>query len=283
MSKLFAGPFCGEFGWEVMTWQSYLRGISPQYDYIVVCGPTDHEVMYSDFCDKYVSYDAPTLKADMWRNTSYDAKGFEYFNDMFALDESRAMWITPDDAWRPLLDKPKWEKLIALQPQKFVRFGNHNHGGGYDIVYHARHRDDWDSGFRDWDKGDCSKFLDGVGTESVACIGRTGRSYYCGGDDLRDVPLSELADVLANSRVLVGPISGPTHFGALCGIREVTWATKTEHADRVMGIWNPFNVKVDCVVADDKVWKNRMPWVPDVNELITLTNKATNVEISVPV
>lgn len=283
MKKLFAGPFCGEFGWEVMTWQSYLRGISSQYDYIVVCAPTGHEVLYSDFCDKYVPYDAPTLKADMWRNVSHDAKGLEYFKDMFALDESNATWLTPDDVWRPLFDKPKWEKLIGLEPRKFVRFGDYNHGDGYDIVYHARHRDDWDSGFRDWNRNDCSEFLDGMETKSVACIGRTGRSYYCGGDDLRDIPLSELAGVLSASKVLIGPISGPVHFGTLCGIRQVTWATKPEHGERVIDVWNPFNVKVDCICADDSVWRDRTAWVPDMSELITLTNKVLNVKVSVPV
>lgn len=284
MKKLFAGPFCGEFGWEVMTWQSYLRGISPEYDYIVVCGPTGHEAMYSDFCDKYVPYDAPTLKANMWMNETYDAEGLKHFRDMFALDESNADWITPNDVWKPLLAVPKWEKLIGLNPRKFIRFGKPKDGSGYDIIYHARCRDDWDSGFRNWD---ATEFIDSFGVSGSrlikACIGQSWSASYCGGACLRNIPLSDLVNVLASARVFVGPISGPVHLAALCGTPIVTWATKAEHMQRVKDVWNPFNTKVECICADDSVWKNRTPWTPDVNDILTLTHKVLDVKVSVPV
>ena len=35
-NQLIAGPFLGEFGWELMQWQGYLRQMSKFYKHVIV-------------------------------------------------------------------------------------------------------------------------------------------------------------------------------------------------------------------------------------------------------
>ena len=275
MERLLAGPWISEFGWEVMAWQGHLRAIAPEYEHVTVCGPTGHEGMY-EFADKYIPIDVPTLEANMWMNNSERERALESFKFLTGGDEfsSKSIHhIDPYIIWGDLASMNKGDLVTAIKPQKFKRFGMRGRARGYDIVYHARNRTDWDSGYRNWEKDQCEEYIKGLNGYKVACIGRKNMAHYCGGDDLRGLPLSLLADTLASSRFLIGPISGPTHFGALCGISEITWAVKAEHELRVKYKWNPFNVRVECITADDSVWRSRTPWTPEIEELLCLTEK----------
>ena len=47
---LLAGPWVGEFGWELFAWQAYIRSLSRHYDKTtIICRPTSHSI-YTDFC-----------------------------------------------------------------------------------------------------------------------------------------------------------------------------------------------------------------------------------------
>ena len=150
---------------------------------------------------------------------------------------------------------------------------------GFDIVMHVRNTDKFNSGFRNWHIGHATEFAKRM-TEAgytVACIGRSTSSMYVPGNgtvvDMRNVDLDMLATVMQKSKVFVGSQSGPTHFAALCGLPIVCWQTKAEHARRVAGAWNPFNVKVVTIPADDSYWKLRQVYWPDID---LLTDKVIN-------
>lgn len=288
MKKLYAGPWVGELGWECMAWNGYLRAIAKDYDEITICGPTGHDGLYADFMTNYVSYDAPTVKANMWMNSPEIMTDAEmYFQAWFGVHEFGDITrINPQTVWGDLVRLPKRDLVTALKPQKFIRLGSEGSRKGFDIVYHARNRDDWDSGFRNWQQIDCDRVLRSFVDAGfrIACIGKKDMANYVSGTtDLRDISLSSLADVLANSKVLVGPISGPIHFGALCGIDHVTWAVKTEHEQRIRSKWNPFNPRIECITADDKVWKERIPWTPDVKQIATAIKGILDGKTKIPV
>lgn len=260
-----------------MAWQGHLRAISPNYDHIVVCGPSGHQAMYDDFCDRYIPYNAPTIKANMWMNEPVEHAARNQFKFLTGTHEAPtedAVFIDPKVVWSELVSMNKGDLVTAIQPQKFKKLGEAN--VNYDIVYHARNREDWDSGFRNWLPDDCEKVLEAFPNKKIACIGRSDMAHYVGGDDLRDITLSVLAEILSGSKVLLGPVSGPVHFGAICGIPEVTWCVKMEHQLRVRHKWNPFNIKVETICADDDVWRKRTPWTPDAKEIIKLTKKVLN-------
>jgi len=282
MKRLYAGPFCGELGWECLTWQGHLRAIAPQYDQVIVCCQPNHTVLYDDFAYRCLEYDSSTVKANMWMNEAHDAEALAYFKMVYGVHEfSRGngdKWLTPADTWKPYLKLPKWDQLIAIQPQKVIRFGTKGNHEGYDILYHARNRDDWDSGFRNWLPEHCYGVMQKFQGLMIAAIGLKDMAFHVQGtDDLRGISMGELADVLASSKVLLGPVSGPTHFAALCDIPQVVWVTKQEHAYRVKHKWNPFNGEVSIICADDKVWKERIPWTPSIEEIVTATNEVLDV------
>ena len=155
-------------------------------------------------------------------------------------------------------------------------------GESYDILYHARLRMDWDSGFRNWPGDKCSELLDRFKNKHIGCIGLKGSALHVEGtDDLRDIPLAQLIGIMSNSKVFVGPISGPCHLATLCGLPQATWATKAEHAQRVLNKWNPFGIEVKVITADDKVWKDRMPWTPAVQEIEDNIRSLLDVKVSV--
>lgn len=272
--KLYAGPFCGEFGWELMTWQGHLRAIADQYDEVVVCCPPNHEALYTDFANAYVNYDPSTVKANMWHNEAHDDDALKFFKAMVAGDNEfrrngDGMWLTPADVWRPYLDIPKWNQLIAIKPQKYIQFGDELAHIYCDIILHVRNRNDWDSGFRNWSYDHAKQFVDMLPNASITCIGTKEHALHIERTvDKRDIPLCELFHILRNSKVFVGPISGPTHLATLCGLPQVTWATKQEHKDRIERKWNPFNTPTSVFCSDDRIWRERINWHPEVSEVV---------------
>lgn len=267
--KLFAGPFCGEFGWELMTWQGHLRAIAPDYDEVIVCCPPNHEMMYMDFASWYVNYDPSTVKANMWMNESQDAAALKGFISTIGGEyvPSEDKLLTPSNVWQPYVGLNKWEQLIAIKPQKYIKFGKPE-DVGYNVIIHARNRVDWDSGFRNWKRKHCRAVVEALPNATIACIGTTEHALHIEGTiDLRDLPLDVLFNYMASSKVFVGPISGPTHLATLCGLPQVTWATKQEHKERIEKKWNPFDTPTSVICADDWVWKQRVPWHPEVSEI----------------
>lgn len=254
-----------------MAWQGYLRAISPNYDEVVVCGPSGHKGMY-EFADKYISFDVPTLKANMWMNRPYEDKAKRqvqiYIGPHEFSNNGHVEWIDPTKVWDEIVTGDKGMIVHSVGDQKFKRFGGH--GSGYDILYHARNRDDWDSAYRNWSPEHCACVLDEFQGLKIGCVGRKATAFHIGGTaDLRDISLSELTAIMANSKVMVGPISGPTHLATLCGLPQMTWAVKKEHAQRVKKTWNPFNTQVEIITGDDSIWKNRIKWTPIANEIIS--------------
>ncbi|MFA5715473.1 MAG: hypothetical protein WC998_07025 [Candidatus Paceibacterota bacterium] len=284
MRVLCAGPWLGELGWEVMTWQGHLRAISHNYDRIIVCGPSGHKALYSDFASQYIEFDSPSTKANMWMNdANYEVTAQSFFRRRVeeAIDEfTRYDWLSPADVWKPYLDLPKWEQLIAIQPQEFIKFGNRYKNLQFEVVYHARKRDDWDSSFRNWEEWHCQEVLASIPRrmKNIVCIGtKTHALHIPGTIDMRDVEMPLLMDVLASCKVLVGPISGPIHLGALCGATQISWVTKQEHKDRLENKWNPFGAKTHVFCSDDSYWKERKPYHPEVKEVVNKIIEVVNV------
>lgn len=259
-----------------MTWQGHLRALAHKYDKIIVCGPNGHRPMY-EFCHEYIPYDSSTVKANMWMNDGHLDRATEYFRSIaFGPHEfgenNEVDWLSPTDVWHPFIDYPKWEKLIAIQPQVYIRFGRLDPTARVHIVYHARKRDDWDSSFRNWDGKHCAELLQMFPRKWNKCaIGTKEHAIHIPGTiDCRGMRMEPLFRLLHNSQVLVGPISGPIHLGALCGIPTVSWATKQEHKERIETKWNPLQTPVRAICADDEVWKKRIPWHPPADDLYRL-------------
>ncbi len=237
--RLFAGPWVGEFGWELMNWQGYIRALRPFYEYITVCARSSSAALYNDCCDEFIQHD---IQGQSNAHVVFDMKNPE--------ELMRVLDLVPpnSDHLQPL-------KYIPEKAQKFIKFGQPLHGKRYpDVLIHARNKKT--GGRQDWTEQEWSDFVGLLKTKSlsVGCIGLSSATFDIDGlFDYRDVPLEETASVMAAAKLVVGPSSGPMHLAALCGTPHLVWTDKRTYGMRKTSRqkyqewWNPLNTKVDVI------------------------------------
>lgn len=256
-NKLFAGPWIGEFGWELFCWQAYLRKIAKQYDHITVCSRPGKEFLYQDFVHKFLPFQPASEDVSMWANYGLDEN---YINRIFAppLD---TIWLDPRKFLSTLSqERKKIPGLTVLEmftppDQEFIAYGNPNKDKAFDIVIHARNRTDkkaWPE--KNWPIENWNALVTHFSGMRIACVGHLSASNRIDGTiDLRGIPLNEVADVLASSKLCVGCSDGLLNFAALCKTPRLIWTIKSEadkNIDRHSKCWNPFNIPVQMVIHD---------------------------------
>lgn len=265
----FAGPWIGEFGWELFCWHGFLRKLAERYNRVIVACRTGHDLLYRDFATDIINYDPEHEETDMWMNRREpNQHGFHrYYTDSLPRvtivhhDTYRTRWWA-DEGWR--------------ERQDFVSFGIQDGTPGYDVLMIVRETAKCNTAFRNWPREHATQFAKRMMSMgyTVACVGKVGSAAHIHGTmDCRNLPLDKLARIMANSRVIVGPQSGPIHFGSLCLLPQVCWQTKPEHAIRTQEHWNPFEVPVLTIPSNISYWKKRVMWLPSVEQIVQLTLK----------
>lgn len=242
MSTLLAGPWLGEFGWEVMTWIPALRKRSRRYDSTVVVCREGHDYLYQDFATKIIHQDKRGLP-DRWLYAGERVKMPSVISELF----HQADVITPRSSVCT-----EWER-------EYIKYGLKHDDYAYDLVIHARAHKKYGQEKWNWRKVNYGKLVKKLGVEKVCCIG-TVAHYVKGTEDLRGISIGKLCNILASSKVFFSPSSGPGHLASLCGCSHVImtdskWrkAVGGTNRDRYKRIWNPF--KTRCTVLDHHRWK----------------------------
>jgi hypothetical protein len=91
----------------------------------------------------------------------------------------------------------------------------------------------------------------------VGCIGLTSATQELTGDfvEFRDRPLSQSLDLIASTRLVVGPSSGPMHLASLCGTAHLVWTDRARYARGLTNrikyehTWNPHGAQ--AIVLDE--------------------------------
>ncbi|MFA7286940.1 MAG: hypothetical protein WC052_04755 [Patescibacteria group bacterium] len=269
MQTLFISPYVGETGWELMCWQGFIRKLAKQYDYVTVACRTGHELLYCDYADHIIHYDPHVENTDMWKNY-----GEEYGVSLFlaSLPYHNNQTIIHNDVYQTRWwNHERWDVQQELIP--FNRFGGDV--PAYDVLLIVRDTNKCNTGFRNWPVSHATEFTQRLRSRgfTVACVGKRGSAAAIPGTaDLRDLPLYKLAQIMDHARVIVGPQSGPIHFATLCKLPQVCWQTCPEHAVRTVQHWNPFNTKVYTMPSDAKYWRERIMWLPLIEDLMYATN-----------
>jgi len=264
-SILYAGPFVGEFGYELFCWQGFLRKISKTYKKIVVACQSGHETLYKDFASEVIPFKLNLYQKNMWAANDYKPLTFEKI-----FNKSKGEWIKPNQCMvrydhRHKLDKEPF--FNQFKNQEFVELGKEDKG--YGILFHVRNKknivnDGVKSDYRNWDESNWNRVRLAFEGLSIACIGTKKEALYIDGTyDLRDISLENLCDVMKNSRVLISPSSGPVHLASLCKCPTITWWGEPygkENEIRFTKDWNPFASKVFPVYNEK--------WQPDSEEII---------------
>jgi len=234
---LLAGPWVGEFGWELFCWQGYLRKQSKLFDKTIIIGRPGNDFLYHDFCHQYIEFDPEGFDTDMWK--CYNCKSYDsikekiyhtkYIDGQFNIGMHYHI--------KGVLDT----KGIFFTEQEFIRYIGKSKKK-YDIIFHCRNKKTGSQ--RNWDKQKWKDLYDLLKDKyKVACIGNNESFYIEGTEDLRGITLKELAGVLNNSKIIIGPSSGPMHFASLCGTKHLVWSTDYNLV-RYEKDWNPLKTEV---------------------------------------
>lgn len=263
MSTLMvAGPYVGEFGYELFKWQGYVRTQAKLYDKTIISSRPGHGLIYQDFASSFISYASPINPCAGIANIP-GTDFYDLVQKVFAgMPYNRA--IVPF-------------KLDPDTPQEYIPYGLKGNYTHYDVVIHARQvriqpgemnesnkalKESRNWPWTNWDR--LMKRLMASGKLKICCIGHPDAAMHLEGtDDKRGIDLSELANLLANATVVVGPSSGPLHFATLCRCPQVVWGT-ANLAERYHTTWNPFQTKVRFAIVDDQ-------WNPPVGQVADLT------------
>ena len=63
---LIAGPWLGEFGWELFAWHGYVRTLAEHFDETICIARKNSNHLYVDFADKVLEYDSNAGIPDMF-------------------------------------------------------------------------------------------------------------------------------------------------------------------------------------------------------------------------
>ncbi len=233
----FAGPWIGEFGWEIMTWIPYLRKLSHDYDKMIISTFPGVEALYTGFhCEiEFSPHDYP-----------------ERVDDWLQYPPERALHPEAQDHLKPIK-----QYRVAVGGNTW---GEHARYGSpiidyTTILFHARAIDK--GSFKNWPK-EKWKVLAKELPEAM-CIGGNGDRAINGIPDLRVTPLPELMNQIASASVVIGQSSGVMHLAVMCGTPVVVWGD-----DKLMNFgesletryketWNPFGTPVTWINCE-KAW-----------------------------
>lgn len=258
MRALLTDPCVSEFGWELMSWQGWLRAKAKDYDAVVVCSTRELLPIYVDFASMFIPHDIRGLRdcfhlrkvdnAPEWRRV---------------LDELLGLKLRlTEQGYR--VDIVKHSRSIPISEQCFIRYGNaqaaRDRREVCDVLVHARHKQSRDPYYSvyNWSQEKWDEFCLGLLCQgvTVGAVGLKSEALHPRQTiDMRSIQLSNLMDAMAAARLVVGPSSGPLHLASLCGAEHVVWTGKKysttiqgTNRDRYERKWNPLNTK--CYVYD---------------------------------
>jgi len=264
---LIAGPYAGEFGWELMEWQGWVRRLREKYDRTIVISYPNREYLYEG-CEFY-PHDIELKNSGYAYGTLTKKKSLDIVRKCV-----RELGIRDYDWFAPHMLRRHIKMLIGRQDH--IKFYEPPvDGRTYDIVFHFRdfQRDDGD--LKNYPKRDADEIAQTCKDEGyrIACIGDTSLSYCPpAAYDMRSIELKETVRTISSSKLVVGGSSAPMHLASLCGIPIVLWTGPPFDATRYFSYWNPLKSKVFLVT--DKSFQ------PGASEVLKVIKTASDQSIT---
>ena len=273
-----AAPFAGEWGWEFCTWIPYLRYISRRYDRTIVgCDPF-MRYFYKDFANKFYNHKNP-------------GKGDRWLDHGKITQLPKTLQIKNFKKLHPQIVLPTEQRCTAWKKREFFKYGEVKEECKYDVVIHARRMKRYKSGYRNWRLENWGELVDyhphlkfcSIGKEEVKRQGFQA-FHVPGTTDKRNVPAEELCNILASSRLTIGPSSGPMHLAHMCGCPILVWSGSGKQKAiggtnqyRYEHLWRAFqDVPVKVL---DKTWR---PKVKTVKQTMTNFFEYTEKGLKIP-
>lgn len=238
---LFAGPWCGEFGWELFCWQGYLRKLSRNYGKVIVASRTGHEFLYRDFADEFYVYDSPATEANMWFG-AYNINKIQKYLGKFTYDR----YVEPFNIGYGMSQGVATIIDEQFHNQEFIKYSANTIDEYYDIIIHPRNKDI--GAERNWNKNNWQKLVDGLLKEgySIAEIGTNEAFKLNGVKDYRNCSIEDTVSLINRTKLVAGQSSGPLHLASLSGTPHLVWSD-IGNEPRYKKDWNPHGTEVHFI------------------------------------
>ena len=260
---LLAGPWCGEFGWELFCWQGYLRKVSKKYKKIIVISRTGHELLYEDFADEFHAYDTPAAEANMWFGFNNINRRQKFLNG-FTFDkylEPFNIGYGVNQGLASIIDK-------EFHNQEFIKYSANTINEHHDIIIHPRNK--LIGSDRNWNKSNWQRLVDVLLKKeySIAGIGTDEAFQLDGVKDYRNISIRDTVSLMNRAKLVVGQSSGPLHLASLSGTPHLVWSDERNYP-RYKKHWNPHKTQV--------IYCAKGGWNPNIslikNEIIKTLKK----------
>tara|TARA_B100000700_G_scaffold330063_1_gene454413 strand:+ start:3838 stop:4671 length:834 start_codon:yes stop_codon:yes gene_type:complete len=251
---LVAGPWIGEFGWELYAWQAYIRTLSKNFDTTIIISRPNSKVLYEDFADEYIPYTPPPGLSDSFFMYDVDIKNclYEVASRHHLIFDPNTTLFTPRRIGHPPHTHYKKEVKLgkySIAPH-YIQFGKTTKKD-FDYIFHIRSRDLRKEDNWSLEKWNTLRKLLGE-EKKIGCIGTKKEAQHLPETyDLRDLELKKVCDIMRNAKCAFGPSSGPMHLASLCGTPHVVWSiprNKTRYEEN----WNPLKTRVKFL--DEFLW-----------------------------
>lgn len=257
---LIAGPWVGEFGWELFCWQGIIRKEVKDYDAVCIVSGPGKQAMYSDILNEfgesglYHEYDCGSNLTDAWKIHGEIPNPFDVRDFLSSSDIQE--FLKKND----IIEIGHIDGRRDLQEQEGIYFDYSNFEPIDDcpIVIHARNKETGSN--RNWDESNYEFLVDLIVNNTkytktdIAFIGSSGSFCVEGCTDKRDISLDETIKLLRGSNTVIGPSSGPIHLASLCKANHITWGSTvpTDLSQRYHKHWNPFGTP--CIFIENNSW-----------------------------
>jgi hypothetical protein len=232
-SKPLIACFGGEFGHELFCFQGRMRYLSKFFPETYILARKGHELLYNDFAN-FIPCDIPENTAGAI------CKGFTPDYGKFKDEPNLIPFCTRVATYT---SETSTHKRWLECEQDFLKYGSPSLE--YDVIIHARHTNKWNTGYKDMSLEKWQALLEKLKGYKVGFVGNSKSSYVFNEiTRFTDIPLSELANVLSQTKLFVSTCSGVSHFAALCGCNKLIWG-EPKNEIRHKKHWNPFNVHVE--------------------------------------
>jgi hypothetical protein len=265
VEHVIAGPWVGEFGWELMCYQGYLRYLAKNNKHLksfIVLGRTGHKILYQDFCTEYYDYDPDSSHCTgaLCQNWKYDN-----FHEEVAKrsTSSKYLWLPTSTFFINYhLDGPKKIGFMKDFKEKQIFKTYEDRTVSNSILIHARYTNKYGSADRNWAKENWNKIVEYLinAEYEVIAIGKEGHAYSPNlAINKLNISLEQTINIMNQAKIIVGTSSGPMHLATLCELPQAIISPEFNRI-RYEKDWNPFNTKVELIPNEQ--------WNPSVKEVI---------------
>lgn len=251
MGRLVAGPWVGEFGWELFNWQGRVRYLADFYDEVIVGCREGSKYLYEDFATDFFFVDTGDCETENNLCHGYNFKPTAYITATSTWEDPQKLPFYIDNG----------VPTIGMKKQKFIKYGNTEDYAVNKVIIHARNTNKCGTGDRDWPQYNWEELVKMISSKyEIISIGTKKESLHIEGTvDLRGAPLDKVCEEISTSKCIVGPSSGPIHLASLCGTSQIVWSGHSRNKYRYEELWNPHKAQV--IYLGDGGWQPSIGYV----------------------